>query len=198
MSLKLNSSGGGSITLQEPVTASARTLTLPDNTGTVVSTASTGIITQAMMATNVAGNGPAFSAYSSANTSISSGVFTKVPFAIEEFDTNSNYDTSTYRFTPTVAGYYQINSGVYVYTTGATTSIRSILLYKNGGSYKRGSNFVTTPPNEILLILSCVAYCNGTTDYLEVYTYDNGTTPTIYGGGGSTLVWINGFLARAA
>jgi hypothetical protein len=36
MSLKLNSSGGGSVTLQEPVTASNLTLDLPDNSGTVV------------------------------------------------------------------------------------------------------------------------------------------------------------------
>jgi hypothetical protein len=36
MSLKLNSSGGGSVTLQEPSTASNLTVTLPDETGTVV------------------------------------------------------------------------------------------------------------------------------------------------------------------
>jgi hypothetical protein len=36
MSLKLNSSGGGSVTLQEPSTASNLTLTLPDATGTAV------------------------------------------------------------------------------------------------------------------------------------------------------------------
>ena len=36
MSVKLNSSGGGSVTLQEPVTASNLTLTLPDATGTVL------------------------------------------------------------------------------------------------------------------------------------------------------------------
>jgi hypothetical protein len=41
MSLKLNSSGGGSVTLQEPVTASARTLTLPNEDGTVLTTATT-------------------------------------------------------------------------------------------------------------------------------------------------------------
>lgn len=35
MSLILSSSGGGSVTLQEPTTASSRTLTLPDVTGTV-------------------------------------------------------------------------------------------------------------------------------------------------------------------
>jgi hypothetical protein len=36
MSLVLNSSGGGSVTLQEPVTASNLTLTLPDATGSLI------------------------------------------------------------------------------------------------------------------------------------------------------------------
>ena len=36
MSLKLNSSGGGSVTLQEPSTASALTLNLPTASGTVL------------------------------------------------------------------------------------------------------------------------------------------------------------------
>lgn len=36
MSLKLNSSGGGSVTLQEPVTASDLTLNLPSASGTVL------------------------------------------------------------------------------------------------------------------------------------------------------------------
>jgi len=38
MPLKLNSSGGGSVTVQEPSTASNRTLTLPDATTTAVGT----------------------------------------------------------------------------------------------------------------------------------------------------------------
>lgn len=41
MSLKLNSSGGGSVTVQEPTTASNRTLNLPDATTTVVGTDAT-------------------------------------------------------------------------------------------------------------------------------------------------------------
>jgi hypothetical protein len=39
MSIKLNSSGGGSVTIQEPTTASAYTLTLPASDGTVINTA---------------------------------------------------------------------------------------------------------------------------------------------------------------
>ena len=43
MSIKLNSSGGGSVTLQEPVTASTRTLTLPDVTGTLAVQGGSGV-----------------------------------------------------------------------------------------------------------------------------------------------------------
>jgi hypothetical protein len=50
MSIKLNSSGGGSVTIQEPTTASAYTLTLPAVTGnalasTAVSASTTNTVT---------------------------------------------------------------------------------------------------------------------------------------------------------
>lgn len=55
------------------------------------------------------GYGPAFSAYRGGpNQALTTGTYTKVQLNIEEFDTNNNFDSSTnYRFTPTVAGYYQ-------------------------------------------------------------------------------------------
>lgn len=49
MSLKLNSSGGGSVTLQEPTTASTLTLSLPAVTGTVITTADTATVTPTML-----------------------------------------------------------------------------------------------------------------------------------------------------
>ena len=58
-------------------------------------------------------NTPVVFAYLSADQSISSGVWTKVAFDIERFDTNNFYDNATnYRFQPTIAGYYQINTNV--------------------------------------------------------------------------------------
>ena len=51
MSLKLNSSGGGSVTLQEPSTASNLTLTLPAVTGTVLTTSTAGTMLQVVSTT---------------------------------------------------------------------------------------------------------------------------------------------------
>ena len=68
---------------------------------------SDGKVQQAALAANVAGNGPAFSAYQSTLQSFSSNTVTKVLFQTEEYDTNSNFASS--RFTPTVAGYYQLS-----------------------------------------------------------------------------------------
>ena len=54
MSLKLNSSGGGSVTLQEPSTASNLTLTLPAVTGTVLTTSTAGTVLQVVQSTQTA------------------------------------------------------------------------------------------------------------------------------------------------
>jgi hypothetical protein len=52
-------------------------------------------------------NTPAFLAYrSTSNQSISNQTETQCQFQTELFDTDSCYDTSTYRFTPTTAGKY--------------------------------------------------------------------------------------------
>lgn len=51
MSLVLQSSGGGSVTLQEAVTASNLTITVPAVTGTMLTTASAGTVLQVVNAT---------------------------------------------------------------------------------------------------------------------------------------------------
>jgi hypothetical protein len=158
MGLKLNSSGGGSVTLQEPSTANNQTLNLPDNTGTLVSTAST-----------FAGTGPAFSAYRSGNQAISSGVYTKIQFNVEEFDTNNCYDSTTnYRFTPNVAGYYQINGSLNNGPSSSPTQA-SIAIFKNGSAFKYGTYI--TAGTGMSVNVSNVVYFNGSTDYVEIFGY---------------------------
>ena len=161
MSLVLQSSGGGSVTLQEPVTASNLTITVPAVTGTMITTAST-----------FAGTGPAFSATMSANQSISSGTATKVILPTEDFDTASCFDNTTnYRFTPNVAGYYQINGIIYIFAT--TTSSCFAMIYKNGSVYQAGGfqSLSASASTNSGSQVSSIVYFNGTTDYVELYAY---------------------------
>ena len=149
-----------------------------------------GSVVQADLASGVAGTGPAFHAYNAGTQSISAATNTKVVFNAELFDTNSCFDTSTYRFTPNVAGYYQINVGVYYQGTNNAF----ITLRKNGTELVRFAQLANV--SYALLSGSSIAYMNGTTDYLEIYAYDGGGQTL--GASSSILMFFNGFLARAA
>ena len=116
------------------------------------------------------GVAPAFSAYRTGLQSITSSTWTKVQLSSEEFDTNNNFDSTTnYRFTPTVAGYYQVNGSVK--TAGAAISFALVSVYKNGISYKEGCPQAYTATAQNAPIVSCLVYLNGSTDYIELYGY---------------------------
>jgi hypothetical protein len=132
------------------------------------------------------GNGPAFSAYKSTNqTSISNSTYTKVTFDVEEWDTNSNFASST--FTPTVAGYYQVCAAIAFNATTTNPTFTRIGLYKNGSVYKviymAGSTVDRVIPN-----LSAVVYLNGSTDYIELYGYLQGATGGQFDGGSAPII----------
>ena len=120
---------------------------------------------------------PAFSAYLSSAQSISSSTSTKLTFNTENFDTTSSYDNSTnYRFTPLVEGYYQINVTARASGTSVTTAI--IDLYKNGSVYSQLASSRDSTSSSQTLSGSLLVYMNGTTDYLEVYGTITATSPS--------------------
>lgn len=180
MGVKLAAASGGSVELVPTNTASNFTLTLPASTSTVLTTTTPGI----------AISGPAFFAYlTGTQAAPTNGVWTKITFDGELFDTNSNFASS--RFTPTVAGYYQINSTVHF--VSGSTSLCSINFYKNGGSVAQGT---TLAPSIVYAIsTSALVYMNGSTDYLEAYVYVSNTTQLL---GGTSNTVFNGALVRAA
>jgi hypothetical protein len=197
MPVKLNSTGGGSVTLTTPSTATDYTATFPANTGNVVTTGSSAVVTQTMLATNVAGNGPAFGATSAATQNVTSNVLTKLTLGTELYDTASCFSSS--RFTPNVAGYYLIfgfGSGSTV-EGGNRVDLAEVRLYKNGTS-QPGFGTFTYAPSYLSVSSSsmhqALIYLNGTTDYVELYgrivasgtpQFENSTN-------------MYGFLARAA
>jgi hypothetical protein len=171
-SVILSGDTSGAITLTAPAVAGTNTATLPAATGTVM----------------VSGNMPAFRAYASAGTVISVGGTSKITFDTEDFDTNNNFASN--RFTPTVAGYYQISIGVR--PTSSTIQETAVYLYKNSSSYQ------TLYDASIVLYnfsSSTLIYMNGSSDYIEVYMYSQLGGTTDFGAG---AVWFSGVLVRGA
>lgn len=146
-----------------------------------------------------ASNGPAFSAYAN-NTlqTITSGSQQKVLFQTEEFDTNNNYASS--RFTPTVAGYYQLNSSVRIDGSTGTGEIM-IVIWKNGSEYKRGTNQQGTQIATDFweMNVSSLVYANGSSDYFEIYVQQtSGSSRTVTAVASPNITYFNGCMIRPA
>jgi len=178
----------GAVTLSAPAVAGTTTLTLPTTSGTVLTTGST-----------FAGTGPAFLAtMTGSNQSITSGTWTKANLNAEAFDTNNCFSSGT--FTPNVAGYYQINGTIYI--TGSSLT-RTLF-----GFYKNGSEFLVWWDDQApdsgqpdRASGSTMVYCNGTTDYIELYAYMTGSSLTINVSSSTSQIngtAFSGSLVRAA
>lgn len=139
--------------------------------------------------------GPAFSAYAANDQSITNNTFTKVQINSEIFDTNSCFDNTTnYRFTPNVAGYYQVNGALKPTSDAGTYSV----LYKNGSILNYGSPSPTGFNIGGVIngsVISQLVYLNGSTDYIELYVI-SGNNMSIKGS--STQTYFSASLMRAA
>jgi hypothetical protein len=175
MPLVLGGATSGSTTLT-PVDAVTATITLPSATSTL------GIV------------GPAYGVYRNGTQTLTSATNTKVQLDTEQFDTANCYDSATnYRFTPNVAGYYQINACL---AAGGSPTYVQVLLYKNGASYKNVYLSMATAVGNTAVQLAALVPMNGSTDYIEIYAYVvSAGTPTILGG--SDVSWVNGTFVRS-
>ena len=116
--------------------------------------------------------GPAFKARkSSAQNSVVANASTKVTFETEEYDTDSDYDTSNSRFTPSRAGYYLIIAELQA--SHAVDECRVMgMLYKNGsivaeGNCSHGNDNGQFPASRSTWLVPM----NGSSDYIEIYSY---------------------------
>ena len=143
--------------------------------------------------------GPAFSAYpnSSIQQTITSGSQQKVLFQLEEYDTNNNFASS--RFTPTVAGYYQLNATVRM-SGSMGTGESMLVIWKNGSEYKRGWNASGTEVGASFFAMgvSTLAYANGAGDFFEVYVQQGSGSSRDVTVAGGNITWFNGAMVRGA
>jgi hypothetical protein len=146
-------------------------------------------ISQAKIAQGVAGTGTAFSAYQSSGQSLTANTITKIQLQTEEFDTDNCFDNVTnYRFTPNVAGYYQVNGAF----SGPDRTYYVIYIYKNGVAVRNSNagNGTTSVGGSV----SALVFLNGTTDYIELYALCGNT---ITSSAGQANIYFQASLARS-
>jgi len=140
-----------------------------------------------------ASSGPAFRAFrATSDQSINNSTWTKVELNSETFDTANAFDSTTnYRFTPQTAGYYQINGQIKGYQSSYDRRIE-LAIYKNGSEIGLGSS--NTGSNEDAIpTISDLIYFNGSSDYVELYAWIQGTSAVVKFGTSITFfggVWI--------
>jgi hypothetical protein len=169
-SIVISGDTSGTVTVAVPAVAGTNTVTIAAQTGTL----------------NAAG--PAFGAYANATQTVTLATQTKIAIDTEFFDTNSCFDTTLNRFTPTVAGYYQVN-GILRGSVATVFSGIALLLYKNGVIFRRGGeiNGTLTAGQACQVTFSEVIYLNGTTDYLEFYGLLTGTGTATFASSGNLI-----------
>lgn len=127
---------------------------------------------------------PTSVSFSAHNNAVSQNMDTgtdKILFDTELWDTNSNFASS--RFTPTVAGKYQLSAAVLM--TGNSLSAR-IAIYKNGAEFKSVRYGAVNSP----FFIATTVDANGSTDYFEIYMV--GVTTNSDTDGAPAQTWFAG------
>lgn len=109
------------------------------------------------------------SALSAEQTGITNNTITLLQMQ-STFDTNGWFDNVNYRYTPQIAGYYQLNGGAWGVTNNFSTTSRIILyLYKNGAGVGGAFGYATFWANANAMASgSKLVYLNGSTDYVDL------------------------------
>lgn len=173
--IALNKPSGGQLILSPEDGTSTETVTIPS--GGVMGVDSPSV--------------PMFWAKMSGSMSVSSSVWTKLIMDTVVSDTHGWYNTSTYRYTPQIAGWYYFEGSLLVQGTVA----RSILDVSKSGALGTHRLWDTTMGSGGLDMNSgsVLLYMNGTTDYVELTAYAQSSGLTFNAGDGTHFA---GFLVR--
>lgn len=134
----------------------------------------------------------AFRVGTSGGQQMAGGAVNKIVFDTPQFDIQSEYDASLYRFVAKTSGIYQFNACV---RFGSTLNTQAFLtFYKNGVENTRVQNFVNGGTgNAVVQVHGTSVMQLAVNDYVEVYSYSSVATSTQ--GTGSGLAFDATFFA---
>ena len=177
-------SGSGTVTLG----VSGETFDIPSGV-TLDSTGAT--ITGALA------NGPAFLAYNGSARNPSDATTTDLQIDTEVFDTASCFNTSTYTFTPNVAGKYLLFAAIRV---GSDTSRPAFIemqarIRKNGGDCANQllSSYSASNLDAFNIPITTVVEANGSSDAFKIDTYLDVDAGTITITAGQHQTYFGGY-----
>ena len=190
-----NASGTGTFTIAAPNSNTDRTLTLPDEAGTVLTSASDYLSSTDNISTQATQNVPAFQVQRDSAQSFSLGTETISQFNTVALDTDSWYDSTNYRYVPQIAGWYWI---YYQWGIGSGTIQAMYATIKKNGSNQASRVYFDTSAatDDFVVSASKLIYFNGSTDYVDFHMYQAGGTGSM--SGNSSTSYAEGFLVRAA
>jgi len=123
--------------------------------------------------TTISADAPSFSAKLSGDQTISSGSYTKISFASEEWDTGSTYDTSNYRWTPGIIGKYNVKILIMWNNVTAQNQKLQLAIYKNGSFYADVENIGSSATGADPTLMISLDLSLSATDYIEAYAYQS-------------------------
>ena len=94
---------------------------------------------------------------------------------IDDFDPQNWWNASTYRFTPTVAGYYEIKLAVWWNSATTNSGQNNIQARKGGNNTFMILQWERTNVNGRSVTGSKIVYLNGTTDFVDFSAYSDVT-----------------------
>jgi len=125
---------------------------------------------------------------------IPTSVETKLEHDLILLDTHGDFDTTNFRFTPSVAGNYQMSATCRFNTSLGVGSTHRISIFKNGAAIRR-SALVGYSITSGGATVTSIETANGTTDFFEIFVLQQkGSDATILGGGADT--YFTAFLIK--
>jgi len=129
--------------------------------------------------TAIGQNTPAFSTSITSNQSLTNNTYTKIAFATEQYDTNSAYDTSNYKFVvPAGQGGKYNFSALIILSPDGTVISNGVLNLKINGSqkaqpfwYSGGASTNAWNSIKYLPITLNASYDLSAGDYVELFAY---------------------------
>ena len=132
-------------------------------------------------------NTPSFYAYLGSNISnFVANQYNTIVFGTEGHDSNSDYDTSTGIFTPSVAGKYFCFAAAKMgnFGDGAGSKFVTLAFFWNGTSTQAGHTNIEANGETTVTVANIIQF-NGTTDNIRVRGYQNDGAGTRFVVGGS-------------